>query len=221
MLSWEVDPKILLPRVPTGTELDLHDGRAFVSIVGFRFLNTRVRGLAIPGHRDFDEVNLRFYVGRHAPEGWRRGVVFIKELVPRAAIAWVARRVYGENYHAVPMRHSLEPERVQYQWHTQSRWQGFEVGFSGEPTEPAEGSEESFITEHYWGYASGRDKTIEYQVEHPPWRVWQGEDYAFDCEVAALYGDEFAEPLAGKPSSIFVADGSEVIVRAGSELAVS
>src|SRR5918996_5117390 len=108
MLNYEVDPQVLARRVPPGTELDIWQGRALVSVVGFRFLRTRVLGLPIPFHRDFEEVNLRFYVRRQAEDGWRRGVVFIKEIAPRWAIATVARVVYNENYAARPMRHRIE-----------------------------------------------------------------------------------------------------------------
>src|SRR4026208_556537 len=83
MLSFEIDPRVLSPLVPAGTELDEWQGRTFASLVGFLFLDTRVFGLAVPFHRNFEEVNLRFYVRRMASDGLRRGVVFVKEIVPR------------------------------------------------------------------------------------------------------------------------------------------
>ncbi len=64
MLNYEIDPVILRPFVPSGTELDSWNGKTYVSIVGFLFLKTRVRGLAIPFHQNFEEINLRFYVRR-------------------------------------------------------------------------------------------------------------------------------------------------------------
>src|SRR5579864_6306955 len=108
MLNFEVDPTILRPFVPSGTEPDDWQGRTLVSLVGFLFLNTRVYGMRIPWHRDFEEVNLRFYVRRKTSEGWRRAVVFIKELVPRQAIAMAARLLYGENYAGIPMNHQIQ-----------------------------------------------------------------------------------------------------------------
>src|SRR3954468_20670393 len=108
MLNYQVDPAILHPHLPRGTELDIWNGRHYISLVGFRFLNTRVLGVPIPFHRNFEEVNLRFYVRRKGPEGWRRGVVFIAEIVPRFAIAAVARLFYNENYVALPTRHKLD-----------------------------------------------------------------------------------------------------------------
>src|SRR5262245_6566410 len=101
MLSYPVDPSALADRVPAGCELDSWSGSVFVSVVAFQFRRTRVLGLPIPFNRDFEEVNLRCYVRRKAEDAWRRGVVFVKELVPRSTTAFVARRVYGENYEAL------------------------------------------------------------------------------------------------------------------------
>lgn len=225
MLNYEVEPSLLASRVPAGCEIDSWQGRYFVSVVGFEFLRTRVLGLPIPFHRDFEEVNLRFYVKRDSEEGSRRGVVFIRELVPRQAIAFVANTIYGENYRALPMRHVVEPSpdrgssRASYQWRSSGHWEGLAATFSGDPILPADDAEESFITEHYWGYAQppGRP-TLEYQVEHPRWRVWRADTASLDCDAASLYGPEFRKVLAGPPSTAFIADGSPVIVRRGRRL---
>ena len=220
MLNYETDPALVSPLVPAGCELDTWNGRTFLSVVGFLFLRTRVRGVPIPFHRDFEEVNLRFYVRHKAGEGWRRGVVFVKELVPRWAIAWVARTVYHENYVALPMRHEMAGSRLRYGWRPDRDWEGLAVTITGQPETPPEDAEESFITEHYWGYAAQPGGgTMEYQVEHPRWAVWQAESAALECDVRSLYGDAFAEPLSGEPTTAFVADGSPVIVRRGQRIA--
>lgn len=222
MLSYEVDPALLRSRVPAGTELDSWNGRTFISMIGFRFLRTRVLGVPIPFHRHFDEVNLRFYVRRAHPEGIRRGVVFIREIVPRFAIAWVARNVYHESYVALPMRHRIALPEVAYEWCYEGKWNRLAVTCAGEPLLPREGSKEEFITEHYWGYARQRDgTTLEYRVEHPRWRVWQSSNATLGGELEALYGSELAECLDGEPSSAFVADGSGVVVRKGRELRIA
>ena len=224
-LNYEVNPAILAPLAPRGTELDCWKGKAFASLVGFQFLDARLRGVAIPFHRNFEEVNLRFYVRRQTPEGWRRGVVFIKELVPRLAIASVARWIYNENYHALPMRHKVEqpapdfPPTVEYTWRLGGRWQSLRAAAAGPAALPAPGSLEEFITEHYWGYTAQRDGgTLEYQVEHPRWPVWLAARSSFDGNVARLYGPQFVEPLSQKPASAFVAAGSEVGVSKGIRL---
>lgn len=216
MLNFEVDPAILASRVPPGTELDSFGGKTFVSVVGFLFLDTRVLGVPIPFHRDFEEVNLRFYVRR----GERRGVVFVKEIVPRFAIAAVARTVYGENYVSMKMRHRCDIESrggvVEYGWRNGSKWNGLSVRAEGPARLAVAGSEEEFITEHYWGYAARPGKpTMEYEVEHPRWNIWPVREASLELDAAAIYGSEFAGPLSAKPSSAFLAEGSAIVVRRG------
>ena len=223
MLNYEIDPQVLRPFIPAGTELDQWQGRTFVSVVGFLFLDTRIRGLAIPFHSNFEEVNLRFYVRRSTGGEWRRGVVFIKELVPRRAIAWTARWFYNENYDAVPMSHGDVAtggmRQVSYAWSFAGRPNRLEVSVEGEPQLAAVGSAEEFITEHYWGYARQRDGgTVEYQVEHPRWRVWSAREAIFEGEAEALYGKTFAPFLAKRPSSAFLAEGSAVTIFHGTRL---
>jgi uncharacterized protein len=224
MLNYEIEPPLLAPLVPRACELDTWRGRTFVSVVGFQFLATRVLGMSIPFHRNFLEVNLRFYVRRKIDGEWRRGVVFVKELVPRRAIAWVANRVYGERYAALPMRHAPkialnEASTIAYEWQRAGRWEGLSAAFSGTPVLPGDDAEETFITEHYWGYAGGASvPTVEYQVEHPRWKVWRASSAALDCDVASLYGAEFVAALSGAPTTAFVAHGSPVVVRRGVRL---
>jgi uncharacterized protein YqjF (DUF2071 family) len=216
MLNFAIDPKILEPLVPSETELDFHEGQTFVSVVGFLFLDTRVVGIPIPLHRDFEEVNLRFYVRRKSAEEWRRGVVFVRELVPRQAIAIVARTFYGEPYSALPMRHHLEHKEgrlfAEYQWRRGRRWETLAMTATGEPKTAPQGSHEEFITEHYWGYTARRSGCSEYRVEHPRWRLWTAETTKFDADVATLYGPQFVEPLAAPPTSSFIAEGSHIEV---------
>ena len=183
-------------------------------MVGFRFLDTRLLGIPIPFHRDFSEVNLRFYTRRLVEGEWRRGVTFIRELVPRRAIAWTARLIYNEPYLALPMRHLVEAGELEYSWRWRGQWHHLGASVEGEPQEMATGSEEEFIFEHYWGYTRQRDgSTIEYEVQHPRWRVWNAERSFLTCDVRGLYGEEFAKALSAPPRSAFVAAGSEVAVR--------
>jgi uncharacterized protein YqjF (DUF2071 family) len=220
MISFEADPAILAPYVPAGTELDFHNGRTFISIVGFVFRDTRLRGWAIPRHRNFEELNLRFYVRHFAGGELRRGVVFIKEIVPRHAVTAVARWVYGENYatHAMRSRISAAHDSidVDYTWRAGWRWHRLAVRGIGPPAPAAIGSEEQFITEHYWGYSRQRDgSTFEYEVAHPSWNLWTVRDCNFDCDAAELYGPIFARTLAQRPSSVLLADGSPIRVFPG------
>jgi len=226
MFNYEIDPTILGPRVPVGTELDEWNGRTFFSLVGFQFLRTRVLGVPIPFHRNFTEINLRFYVRRKAMEGWRRGVVFIKEFVPKRAVAFVARRIYNENYVACNMgceiKRPTEDRQgsVKYSWSVAGVRNFMSASFAGSPHPLVAGSLEEFITEHYWGYVRRRDVgTMEYQVDHSPWRVWRAESSLLQCDAAGCYGPEFCSVMAKPPSSAFVAGGSAVVVHRGGRIA--
>jgi uncharacterized protein len=225
MLNYEVDARLLLPFVPAGTELDRWSEKVFISLVGFRFLKTKMFGLLpIPMHSNFEEVNLRFYVRRKAGNEVRRGVVFIREIVPRRAIAFVARRFYNENYVALPMAHEIRSIgdnglRVAYRWRSGKSWSGINLETDGHSELPGKGSVEQFITEHYWGYAAQpRGGCVEYQVKHPPWRVWQARQSAFDGDAEKLYRNDIAAVLRGKPQSAFLAEGSAVTVMRGRRL---
>jgi uncharacterized protein YqjF (DUF2071 family) len=223
LLNYDCPAALLEPLVPAGTELDLWHGGHVVSLVGFRFLDTRVRGVAIPGHRDFTEVNLRFYVRRHAPDGdLRRAVVFIREVVPHAAIAWTARLIYNEPYATGSMFEDIRLDersggRLQYEWRVEAETHGLEARADGPASSLVPGSEAEFITEHYWGYTRQRDgSTLEYRVAHPPWQVWDGLDAAYRAPSGArLYGPDFGEILSRAPRSCFVAVGSTVEVYPG------
>jgi hypothetical protein len=221
MLNYEVSLDLLEPLVPRGTSLDLWEGRAYVSLVGFMFLNTRVLGVPVPFHRNFEEANLRFYVSRPHAEGARRGVVFIKEIVPRWAIAATARWLYNENYVALPMRHAVEQNggrlapdgRVEYGWTLGGQPYRMSARAKGAAAPLVAASEAEFITEHYWGYCRQRHGgTIEYQVTHPRWNVWSVDEAQFEGDAGALYGRPFAEPLSAPPCSAFIADGSAITV---------
>ena len=224
MLNFTIAPSVLQRYLPAGTELDFWRGQTYVSVVGFQFLDTRVLGISLPFHRHFEEVNLRFYVIRRTPEGPRRGVVFLREIAPKHLISLAARWFYNEQYVTMPMRHQVvlptdeAQGRIAYEWRRAGRWNGLAVGFSGDAVPPLAGSEEEFITEHYWGYTRQPDgSTIEYAVEHPPWRVWPVCSVQYDCDVEAIYGKEFV-PFLSEPTSAFVADGSAVLVRRGRRL---
>jgi uncharacterized protein YqjF (DUF2071 family) len=218
MLNYRVPASLLERLVPAGTELDPFDGAVYVSVVGFLFEKTRILGLAIPFHVNFEEVNLRFYVRRTVGGEVRRGVTFIRELVPKPAIALTAYALYNEPYRTQSMRHRISGDRdslsaVEYAWNTDGRWTTLRAAVAGAPRDLVAGSEEEFITEHYWGYTRQRDGgTVEYRVEHPAWRVWRATTATLEGSVANVFGDAFAAVLAREPDSAFVADGSAVTV---------
>ena len=229
MVNYQVDPELLVPWLPRGLELDDWEGKTLVSLVAFEFLGTRVLGLSIPGHRDFPEVNLRFYVRRRVEGDVRRGVVFIRELVPRRAIAWTARLLYGERYRAVKMNgtvshdmlegdHPYPTTSIRYWWWMGRSYQAVCADCEYPPRPLAEGSQAAFMTDRAWGYSVRRGKTLEYEVEHPPWCVWDLSYVTVDCEVGLLCDGPLGEHLK-EPCSGFVAEGSPVVVRHGRRIA--
>jgi uncharacterized protein YqjF (DUF2071 family) len=225
MINFAIEPALLEPLVPKGTTLDFFGGVAYLSVVGFLFRDTRLLGLPVPWHINFEEVNLRFYVQRTVGHEVRRGVCFVKELVPRWAIANVARWSYNEPYQALAMRSEVDlaaitaaedsaaSHAISYEWKTRGRWTGFQIKTQGSRKTMQPGSLEEFIAEHYWGYCRQRDGgTVEYEVEHPPWNVWQAEVVRWQGDVPGFYGEPWTAALQQQPSSVFLADGSAVKV---------
>ena len=226
LLNYQIDPVILEPWVPRGTELDYWEGVCFVSIVGFLFNKTKILGFPALFHRQFEEVNLRFYVRRTLNSETRRGVVFIKEIVPKPLVAFLARWIYQENYMTLPTQHRWESigenqnqnASVEYSWKFGTHWNRLKINTVGTSILPASGSHEEFITEHYWGYTrQNSGETLEYQVEHPSWRVTKAQDTELKCDVEALYGRDFVEFLSVPPFSAFIAEGSDVVVHRGNK----
>ena len=126
MVNYEIDPTVLAPYLPHGTELDLWQEKCYVSLVGFLFKNTKLLGIKIPFHTNFEEVNLRFYVKRSVDGETKRGVVFIKEIVPKPTLSFVANTVYKENYETMPMRYvwneNQSTRTIEYNWKKGDRW---------------------------------------------------------------------------------------------------
>ncbi len=219
MANYAVDPLILTKYLPHKTEIDVWNNTCYVSLVGFMFIETRVKGIKIPFHVNFEEVNLRFYV-RYLDNGeWKRGVVFIKEIVPKPALMFVANLIYKENYETMPMRHSWVTAgneiTVEYGW-KKDEWNSIRVIADKNPIPIESDSEEEFITEHYWGYTrvSG-NKTSEYGVEHPKWEVYPVKNYSIQVDFSKVYGEDFAFLKSETPKSVFLAEGSEIKVKGG------
>lgn len=219
MFNYAVDPALLQAHLPPYTEADIFMGKAWVSVVGFLFNDTKVFGLHWPWHTNFEEVNLRYYVKHYTGTEWKRGVGFVSEIVPRPLIAYTANLLYNEHYSVAKMKHQIiqTPDKleVRFDWKTpKTKWNHLSVSAHPTPQPIASGSEEEFIFEHYLGYNQlNATTTIEYQVVHPRWKVYPVKSYQLDCDIARLYGNDFAAAIEGKePDSVFIARGSEVSI---------
>jgi len=218
MINYEVDPTILLPHLPPATVLDVFEDKTLVSVVGFMFNNTKIFGLNWPFHTNFEEVNLRFYVKHFDGSTWKRGAVFISEIVPKHIITFIANTLYHEHYTTKSMLHLTVVKQNEitftYKWKHRKKWNSMDVTADASLTDIKHGSEEEFIFEHYWGYNKYNSHTsIEYAVEHPMWQVHKVKTWNLECDIASLYGQAFLPWLSTKPSSVFLAKGSEVVIR--------
>jgi uncharacterized protein YqjF (DUF2071 family) len=210
-LTYPVDPDVVTPYLPDGVTLDVQDGKAFVSVVAFDFLDTRIHGMRIPFHVNFPEINLRFYVRYHGI----RGVVFIREYVPRYFIAKTAKLLYNEPYQSVPMRSHYDPSQLSflYEMKFNNQWFRVQVKIRDDPDIPSQDSREHYFKEHEWGFGSDRKgRTKFYQVKHPVWQTYPIEKVDHNLEFDLLYGDEWEFLNATSPLLAIFAKGSAVEV---------
>lgn len=217
-VTYACDEERLAPYVPRGATIDRLDGAPRLSLVAFEFRRTRVLGLPIPGCVRFPEINLRFYV-RH---GGERAVVFIRELVPRRAVATVARLRYNEPYVRVPMACATEVDPAQggdggdgaiVVTHRFARGSSLAVTAAREAVVPAPDSAAFWLTDHALGVGRQRDgSSVLYRVEHPTWALHEVLDTRVDVDFAAVYGPEWAWLADATPSHVTLATGSAVTV---------
>ena len=218
LFNYEVDAEILEKYIPAGTEIDVWNNKCYVSLVGFMFKNTKVLGIKVPFHRDFEEVNLRFYVKRFENGEWKRGVVFIKEIVPKKAITFIANTLYQEHYETQKMRHEIIENNNSttfiYQWKNDKKWNTIQLETSTNPEAIKVDSEAEFITEHYFGYTKiNENKTFEYEVQHPRWEQFEVLNHKIDIDFQKTYGEDFYFLQNTKPTSVFLAKGSKISIK--------
>ena len=224
--NYTIDPAVLTPLVPKGTELDLHNGNCYVSLVAFQFLDTKVFGIPAFSNRNFDEINLRFYVKRSISDGKEQsGVVFIKEIVPSRLIAWTARTLYGENYIAMNMDHEIKNNQANGNLKLTYRCgvKGLSNEFCATISSGSQMGEDDvlgpYITEHYWGYSSpAQDRTVEYEVKHPKWPINKVTEYSVDFDFEDLYGTPYRSLSEIQPASVLYCEGSDITVHLGSTI---
>lgn len=219
MANYQISPDVLRDFVPRGTEFDFWNGECYASLVAFKFADTAVLGLRVPFHVNFEEINLRFYVRRETAKETRRGVVFVKEIVPRRAICLVANTLYGEKYEAWRTRFEESENRLSYFWTRGDCSNKIAVEFGTSIGVPETGSHAEFIIEHYWGYTKlSETKTGEYKVEHPKWELKEIKNVEIAVDFAGTYGERFGFLNQTEPRSILFAAGSEISVYKGEKI---
>lgn len=223
MANYIIDKSLLSKYLPKYPELDIWNNKCFVSLVGFMFLDTKLVGIKFPFHINFEEVNLRFYVTYNDGINIKRGVSFVKEIVPKFAISSIANILFNEKYVTMKMKNKLEINNnnlsVDYLWKYNSNWNKIGVECENQKYELESNSLEEFISEHYWGYTKyNNDITIEYEVQHPKWKYYKVNNFEINVNFCELYGKEFSFLEKQEPISIFLADGSDVNVSFGRKI---
>ncbi len=223
LLTWQVDAELLATVMPAGLDPDRRpgdpEGVGYVSLVAFRFVDTRVHGIAVPLHGSFPEINLRTYVRER--EGLRRrGVTFVAELVPKPAISAIANLLYHEHYRTVPMEcdahDTATGERV-FSCHVRlgEREHGLTIRGARPAIVPAADSVEHFFKEHEWGFGrDGDGQTVVYRVEHPEWGIYPTSRELLELRFgfSELYGAPWDSLDDRDPDHIAFAVGSNVAV---------
>lgn len=213
LANYAVPPSVLKPFLPPNLELDTRNGDAFVSLVAFQFVNTRVLGVPWPGYRHFPELNLRFYV-RH---GGARGVVFVREIVTPRLVAWLARVIYNEPYAVAPLtshcQDSDDSRTMEYRLSWGKRQHVLRVTGRKPTFLPDAASDEHFFKEHRWGFGRTRHgQALRYEVTHPAWEVFPVQAYHIDLDWSRVYGPHWEFLSKAQPMSTVFAVGSAVAV---------
>jgi uncharacterized protein len=216
LITYKVKPEFLIEYLPKGLVLDTIEGNAFVSLVAFSFLDTKVKGIKIPFHVNFPEINLRFYV-KEPGEVPRRGVVFIREFVPRFMIPVIANTLYNENYRALPMKSEIEFKNGKVNCSHIIKYKRKKHAIKIEAEDklymPPVNSAEHFFKEHEWGFGRSKkgDKLV-YRVGHPFWKIYPVINLDMDFDFGSVYSEKWEFLNNEKPFNITFAKGSEVSV---------
>jgi len=222
-LNFSVDPSILEPRLPKGVELHFYGNETYVSLVAMMLRNVRVYNVPITIAKMVGEFNLRFYVRRKVGENqYKNGSCFIKDYVSSWAASWALEKLFKAEFGRIRMKwaHARfdgdeegRPPSADYRWQVDGdRWNRIRVLARERVAKTGRDTKVGFILNHSFIYSKRGNKTLEYPVTRPAWSIWNAGQANFTCDVERLFGPEFVKPLAKRPASVFVANGSEVVV---------
>ena len=192
-LNWKVDPAVLADKVPFA--LDLHEGKAVVSVVPFHMRRVRFPWTpVVPFVSSLWELNLRTYVVHEGVPG-----IFFFTLESGHRLGnFIARRFFGLPYRF--SRIDCRPSHEEYRLRAEaSRYRlDLSVHLSGGTFDPAF---QRWVTERYHLYLNRGDRTIRGDVSHPPWEV-----RAVNLKgISGNFAESFGIPLSGAPDSAYLA----------------
>jgi uncharacterized protein YqjF (DUF2071 family) len=169
-LHWDVSADALRALVDPRLELDLHDGRAWVSLTPFTMRGARLRGLpAVPPLARFHELNLRTYVrGGGVP-----GIWFFSLDAASAAAAALARITLRLPYYRARMARSASGTSHEYRSERLApgpRPASFAAIWTvGASASAPPGPVDRFLSERYALYSSVVGRLVRVRVRHTPW----------------------------------------------------
>lgn len=205
-LHWRVDPDVVRPLLPLGTEPDVFDGAAHVGLVAFRVTWVRMgTGPLLPFGNSFDEINVRTY----AVDGLgRRSVVFLS-LDVSAPLAVLAARL-GLRLPFFLAELSVDTRGNTVTYRCRRRWPGRDAPRSAtsvrvgsvlrEPTEL-----DRFLTARWGMHFSWCGHTVHLGNTHPSWSLHRAELLELTDELVAAAG---LPVLGTAPVSVRYASGT-------------
>lgn len=222
-VHFAVEPRWLQPCVPF--ELDLYEGRAYVSLVAFTMRHMRPAWLDTPAGELLLRpimpcrfLNVRTYVRA----GGSEGIYFLGE--------WLSQWVnipFGPLLYGLPYRAG----RVQFARDEQARTMevdvrgssGGRLAFHGESDAEAPlatavpGSLDAFLLERYLAFTKRRGKSLVFRVDHAPWPKIAADISMEETSLLTSTGDWISHAhLAGghfTPGAFGVAMGAPQAIR--------
>ena len=214
MLSYRADPALVKPYIPTEVELDLYGGEMFLSLVAFLSLETRLPLFSNLKQTNFERIDLRFNVRRKSADTWRRGISFVRRILPKAVASGMARAFPTEIASGSPLKSDIvdcdNTINVNYSWKCATKWRSLQMCAAGTPRAIPAGTFEDYLLERNWYFGEFRRGCSEYRVERPRWRVWEVSCANLDHDINKLFPEEFAQLLSRPPALQLLAEGSHV-----------
>jgi hypothetical protein len=204
LLHWETDPGAARARLPTGVDLDLFDGRAYVGLVALTMDVALPGGLPVPFLGPFPELNVRLYtVDRHG----RRGITFCSMDAGRMLPAVAGRWAYGLPYRWADATATRRGQTVTYD--LRRRWPGSDhprcrltvrVGDRLARPSPLE----EFLSARWVLHWAAAGQSWWCPVDHPPWGLHTASLESLDDQLVAAAG----LPVSGGPVTVLWSPGT-------------
>ncbi|MCH2228253.1 MAG: DUF2071 domain-containing protein [Candidatus Caenarcaniphilales bacterium] len=164
----EVDPQTLMKIIPSPLELDLMDGKAYISFVPFKMKDIKVLNLPLlPYFSSILEFNLRTYVKYKG----QKSVYFFSLDANKSLHIEVARLFFKLNYLKADIDYqpneSIQCIRLDDRDHQVRFNAKFNIDHNSEDISDLS----KWLTERYSYLESKSGKVFQGKLEHPPWKL--------------------------------------------------